>query len=116
MTQPTYELVIAPSGRLSLMESAAEAAIELSKPLAAAFATSPSHGLLYLATNELQARLSPPLEAVRSFACSYLTRLCQTQGHEATNDLPPTPPPSEEELTAWIWQAPPMTGQEYLRA
>ena len=59
----------------------------------AAFAASPAHGLLHLATNELQARLPPALDYVRSFARTYLTRLCQTQAHEATNDLPPTPPP-----------------------
>ncbi|MCI0460145.1 MAG: DEAD/DEAH box helicase [Gemmataceae bacterium] len=110
-----YELCITPNGRLTLVESAHEAAAELSKSLVAAFADGPAHGLLHLATNELQARLPPALEAVRSFACSYLSRLCQTQGHEATNELPPTSPPPAEELSAWILQAPPMTGLEYLR-
>ena len=112
-----YEFVIAPSGRLAMVESALvnEAAADLSKAVVAAFGDSPSRGLLHLATNELQARLPPALEFVRSFACAYVTRLCQTQGHEATHDLPPTPPPSADELTAWILQAPPMTGLEYLR-
>ncbi len=111
------ELVIAPSGHLALVESssASETQVELPKSLVAAFADSPSHGLLHLATNELQARLPPALEALRSFACTYLTRLCQTQGHEATKDLPPTPPPSSAERMTWILQAPPMTGMEYLR-
>ncbi len=63
----------------------------------------------------MQARLTPALEYVRSFACAYLTRLCQTQGHEATNALPPTPPPPSAELAAWVLQAPPVTGLEYLR-
>jgi SNF2-related domain/SNF2 Helicase protein/Helicase conserved C-terminal domain len=112
-----YELFISPSGRLALRESShpSEGAADLSKSLVAAFAVSSAHGLLHLATHELQARLPPALEAVRSFACTYLVRLCQTQGLEATHDLPPTPPPSEAERTTWILQAPPMIGLEYLR-
>jgi superfamily II DNA or RNA helicase len=109
-----HELIIAPSGRLALVQPSA--ADELSQPLVTAFAESPARGLLHLATNDLQARLAPALEYVRSFACTYLTRLCQTQGHEATNDLPPTPPPSPAELATWVLQAPPMTGLEYLSA
>jgi hypothetical protein len=106
-----HELVIAPSGRLALVQPSA--ADELSQPLVTAFAESPARGLLHLATNDLQARLAPALEYVRSFACTYLTRLCQSQGHEATNDLPPTLPPSPAELAMWVLQAPPMTGLEY---
>jgi non-specific serine/threonine protein kinase len=111
-----HELIIAPSGRLALVEatSASAAAIELPAPLVAAFAASPARGLLHLATSELQSHLPPPLEFVRSFACAYLARVCQTQGHEATKELPPTPPPTGEELTTWTLQAPPMTGLEYL--
>src|SRR3954454_14957316 len=77
----SHELIIAPSGRLVLVEptSANEAAAELSKPIVAAFAESPARGLLHLATNELQTRLPPALDYVRSFARTYLTRLCQTQ-------------------------------------
>jgi non-specific serine/threonine protein kinase len=111
-----FELILAPSGRLALVEpsSASEAASELPAPLVAAFAASPARGLLHLATNELQARLPPPLDYVRSFARAYLTRLCQTQTHDA-KELPPTPPPASAELATWILQAPPMTGLEYLR-
>jgi hypothetical protein len=113
-----YEFFIAPSGRPSLVESAHahEGAVELPRSIVTAFGESPAHGLLHLATHELQTRLPPPLESVRSFACAYLTRLCQAQGHEATTDLPPTPPPPDAELTAWVLQAPPMPGLEYLRA
>lgn len=63
----------------------------------------------------MQTRLPPALDHVRSFACTYLARICQTQGHEETHELPPTPPPSPAELTTWIMQCPPMTGLEYLR-
>jgi non-specific serine/threonine protein kinase len=113
-----HELIIAPSGRLSLVElsSPAEPAAVLSRPLVTAFGESPARGLLHLATSDLQAHLPPPLEFARSFASTYLARLCQTQGHEAAKDLPPTPPPAAEELAALVLQAPPMTGLEYLRA
>jgi non-specific serine/threonine protein kinase len=112
-----HELIIAPSGRLALVEpsTAHPAAGEPSPALVTAFASSPARGLLHLATRELQTRLPPPLEYARSFACTYLTRLCQTQGYEATNELPPTPPPSAAELATWVLQAPPLTGLEYLR-
>src|SRR5262245_13297302 len=110
-----HELSITPSGRLVLVESSAgEAAVELARPLVTAFADSPARGLLHLATSQLQARLPPALDFARSFARGYLTRLCQTQAHEQ-KDLPPTPPPSAEELATWVLQAPPMTGLEYLR-
>src|SRR4051794_29277064 len=116
MTQSTHDLVIAPSGRLALVEApAGEGAAELPKALVAAFATGPAHGLLHLATHDLQARLTAPLEWARSFASAYLSRLCQTQGHEATTDLPPTPAPADADLAAWVSQAPPTTGLEYLR-
>jgi non-specific serine/threonine protein kinase len=111
----SHELHIAPSGRLTLVELASAApAPDLSKSLVTAFTSSPSHGLLHLATNDLQAHLPPALEHLRTFACTYLTNLCRTQGTEET-DLPPTPPPSSEELATWTLQAPPMTGLEYVR-
>ncbi len=111
-----HELIITPSGRLALIESSsAGQGAELAKPIVDAFVASPARGLLHLATRELQTRLPPGLDHVRSFACTYLTRLCQTQGHDATKELPPTPPPSPAELTTWIMQSPPMTGLEYLR-
>ncbi len=112
-----HELIITPSGHLALVEpsSASDTASEIAHPIVAAFAESPSRGLLHLATNDLQTRLPPALDYVRSFARTYLTRLCQTQAQETTKELPPTPPPSAAELATWILQAPPMTGLEYLR-
>ncbi len=112
-----HELVISPAGHLGLIESAHvdEAAPGLAKSLVAAFDKDAAHGLLHLATQELQTRLPPAIDWVRSFASTYLTRLCQTQGLETTQDLPPTPPPEEGELASWILQAPPMVGLEYLR-
>jgi hypothetical protein len=113
----SHELTITPSGHLALVEQAAadEEVAALSKQIVAAFAESSSRGLLHLATNELQASLPPALDYARSFARTYLTRLCQTQAHEATKEFPPTPPPSSGELATWILQAPPIVGMEYLR-
>ncbi len=112
----SHELTIAPSGHLTLLEQASdrEAAV-VAKSIVAAFAESQSRGLLHLATNELHTSLSPGLDYARSFARTYLTRFCQTQASETTKDLPPTPPLASEELAAWVLQAPPLTGLEYLR-
>ncbi len=107
-----HEFVISPAGRPALVESPAGAA--LPAPLVAAFADSAAHGLLRLATADLQTRLPAPLEYGRDFASAYLAGLCRTQGHEASNTLPPTPPPSEDDLAARVLRAPPMTGLEYL--
>jgi hypothetical protein len=113
----SHEVTITPSGHLALVEQAAsdEAVAALSKQIVAAFAESGSRGLLHLATHELQASLPPALDYARSFARTYLTRLCQTQAHEAAKEFPPTPPPSSGELATWILQAPPIVGMEYLR-
>jgi SNF2-related domain/SNF2 Helicase protein/Helicase conserved C-terminal domain len=112
----SHELTITRSGHLSIVEhsSATEADASVSKQVVAAFEQSTSHGLLHLATSELQSSLPAPLEYARSFARTYLTRLCQTQTDEAAKDLPPTALPSDAELATWLLQAPPMTGLEYL--
>jgi superfamily II DNA or RNA helicase len=118
VTQARHELLITPKGHLALVEAAptSEGAAEVATGIVAAFDASPAQGMLHLATHDLQARLPPPLEFVRSFACSYLTRLCQSETLEGTKDLPPTPPPSDADLNALILPAPPMTGLEYLNA
>ena len=116
-----HELAITPSGHLALL-AVHEPAAELSKSIVSAFAESTSRGLLHLATNELQTSLPATFDYVRSFARTYLTRLCQTpagawSGDQTApaNELPPTAPPSSGELATWILQTPPMTGVEYLR-
>src|SRR5262245_6551321 len=113
-----HELTLSPAGHLALVERSAgsEDAHDLPPALVAAFAEGPAPGMLHLATADLQAGLPPAPGFVRSFACAYLSRLCQTQGHEASKDLPPTAAPPDEELAAWVAKAPPMTGLEYLRA
>jgi non-specific serine/threonine protein kinase len=111
-----HELTITPSGHLLLIEpaQASEGLPGLSKEIVAAFAVDAPHGLLHLATSELQASLPPSLEYARSFARRLLTRLCQTHTDESPGDLAPTEPPTSAELGTWILQAPPMIGLEYL--
>jgi len=112
----SHELTITPHGRLVLAESSGnEAQAPFSKRVVAAFADSSAHGLLHLATHELQTRLPLTLDYFRSFARTYLTRLCQTQVSDEAKEISPTPPPSSAECTTWILQAPPMIGLEYLR-
>src|SRR5438309_2054163 len=84
--------------------------------ITAAFAGSSSHGLLHLATVELQATLSPPLDFAREFARGYLTQFCQSTGADAAAEAPPLPPPPADKLAATALQAPPMRGLEYLSA
>jgi superfamily II DNA or RNA helicase len=113
----SHELIITPSGHLELREQSSESAADdhLAKAIIAAFDQGAAHGLLHLATRELQTRLPAAFDYARSFARIYLTRLCQVQPADATQALPPTPPPSDAELATWMLQAPPMTGLEYLR-
>jgi non-specific serine/threonine protein kinase len=110
----SHDLTITPSGHLRLQEQTGETAAALPKSLIAAFEQSAAHGLLHLATHDLQTRLPPAYDFVRSFARTFLTRLCQAQPQEATAELPPTPTPAPAELASWILQAPPVTGLEYL--
>src|SRR5262245_60794286 len=103
-----HEIFLAPSGHLTLADSSGDGGVSLAPAIATAFEEGSAHGLLHLAAKELQSSLPPALDFARSFASAYLARLCQTQGHESTSDLPPTPAPSEGELAAWVLQAPPM--------
>jgi non-specific serine/threonine protein kinase len=116
----SQQLALTPSGHLALLDLASgtekSATPGLSKALIAAFAESPSRGLLHLATRDVQTSLPAPLDYVRSFARTYLTRLCQTPNLEDGAALAAVPGPSSGELATWVMQAPPMTGLEYLSA
>ncbi len=111
------DLIISPHGRLLLREMTQPdpaSAFEVSRPLAAAFAESAAAGLLYLATREMQSTVPPPLDFARRFACSYLTRLCQTASSEVACVPAAVPPPTPAELSTLVLQAPPLPGLEYL--
>ena len=73
-----------------------------------------AHGLLHLATTELQSSLVAPFAYARDFARLYLTRLCQTPVDPQSGVIPPIAPPSPTDLAFQVLQAPPMQGGEYL--
>ncbi|MEI7728791.1 MAG: DEAD/DEAH box helicase [Verrucomicrobiota bacterium] len=82
--------------------------------LETALGKSPAHGLLHLATQELNTVLPVAATWWREFGRNYFTRLCHTPGLEQARDIVPLPPPSDSELLAWMDTAPLMTGGEYL--
>jgi hypothetical protein len=76
--------------------------------LAAAFASSDAAGVLRLATVELKNDLPPALAWAREWGRQFTTRLCQTR------DPAKTEPPTEVKRSAFLAEAPPMLGAEYL--
>jgi superfamily II DNA or RNA helicase len=113
-------LCISPNGHL-LVDAAsihddAPLSESLSKGLARAFAQGSARGLFYLATEESQASLPPPVAFAREFGRTYLTRLCHTPEIESQKEFAPIPPPEDAELTAIATSGPPMRGMEYLNA
>jgi superfamily II DNA or RNA helicase len=114
----TLTLAISPQGRLYLEQVPDDRARALPPTAVAgieqAFEQSAAAGLLHLGTAELQSTLPPEWSFARDLAAAYLTRLCHTPVGERGADLPPVPPPDENELAARALQAPPMHGLEYL--
>jgi non-specific serine/threonine protein kinase len=110
-------LTISPHGR-PLVEATAGAPEDSLMPaaaatrIAAAFHHGAAHGLLALATAELQTPLPPELDWARGIGRTYVTRMCQAAGPEAT-EAPAIEPPTDE-LNASALAAPPMKGLEYL--
>ncbi len=113
-----FALYLSPQGHLHVREVAGPDGTAMDGPagkrIHAAFDLGPAHGLLHLATTELQTSLPPPLAYARDFARLYLTRLCQTPVDGASGTVPPVAPPSQTDLAFQVLQAPPMQGCEYL--
>ncbi|MGC9292905.1 MAG: DEAD/DEAH box helicase [Acidobacteriaceae bacterium] len=116
----TLALSISPHGRLFVesVPDAEAAPIDgpQSKRLEAAFAHGTAHGLLHLATVELETSLPAAFSFARDWGRAYLTQLCHQP--ESSNGARPwsMPPPSVEEQAAIVASAPPMRGAEYLNA
>ena len=96
-------------------------AFRISRPAAArriakAFHQSTAHGLLHLATAELQTGLSGDFAFARDFGRDYLTRLCHTPEQEGGMAPEALAVPTEDRLAAVALAAPPMPGAEYLNA
>ncbi len=113
------ELYLTPKGHLHVREtSEGTSALDgpIARRVATAFDQGLAHGLLHMATIELQSSLPPSFGFAREFARLYLTRLCQSPIDEASRALAPIPAPPESDLAFQVLQAPPMQGSEYLSA
>src|SRR6516164_4725795 len=115
-----FGLFLSPQGHLHVREVDGQDGNAMDGPVGkridAAFHDGTAHGLLHLATTELQTGLSPAFAYARDFARLYLTQLCQTPTDGGGGTIPPTPPPSQTNLAFLVLQAPPMQGSEYLNA
>ena len=89
-------------------EPSLRAAAGISDELAVAFADSDAAGVLRLATNEWKSDLPPSAAWAREWGRRFITRLCQTRD-PAKVEAPP-----EAERIAFLAEAPPMLGAEYL--
>src|SRR5205823_5428199 len=109
-----FDLTITPQGHLLVREAAPEPSErKLSKALLDAYRESPTRGMLYSASEEMEAVLPASFEFARSIARLYLTNLCRAATSEPGGPIPEIPPPAAD-LDRALLQAPPMTGLEYL--
>ncbi len=109
-----HELTITPQGHLLVRETPLETPDRTpSNALLDAYTTSPARGMLYSASEEVDAALPAPFEFARSIARLYLTNLCRAAIAEPGGPIPEIPPPAAD-LDRAVLQAPPMTGLEYL--
>src|SRR5271157_1676807 len=83
--------------------------------LEATFARGGGHGLLQLGAAEAGSRLTPELAFWRGFAMRFVAAVC-AGGETAAGAAPRVPAPAEDDLIAFVEEAPPMRGGEYLDA
>jgi superfamily II DNA or RNA helicase len=110
------DLCLTPHGLLLVQEAEPPSPwpdVETGRRVAAAFATSPAHGLLHLGMRELNATLPAAAAWWREWSRRFLTQLCHLPDLEQAREIN-LPAPSEAELCAVIETAPPMRGGEYL--
>ena len=110
----TLAPILTPHGRLLLApeHDAPLLAEPIHAKLIAAFTRSTGHGLLHLGAAEVGSALPPAFAWWREFSARYVTALCATT--EAGDIAIATP--AAQHLDAWVADAPPMTGAEYLTA
>jgi non-specific serine/threonine protein kinase len=109
-----HELTITPHGHLLVREMPLETSErKLSSALVAAYSESAARGMLYSASEEMDAVLPPAFEFARSIARLYLANLCKVATGKPGEPIPELPPPAADVGRA-ILQAPPMAGLEYL--
>ncbi len=111
------DLFLTPHGLLRIEAAAAPGAwqeADVARRVAGAFGKSVPHGLLHLATRELNAILPPAAAWWRELGRRYLTRLCHLPDLASARELAAVSAPAEAELAALAETAPPMRGGEYL--
>jgi non-specific serine/threonine protein kinase len=111
-------VVITPGGRLQVGEDP-ESLPELSETTAAAlqeaFERSTAHGLVLLASHELESALPAGFVYWRGLARRFFQAVCQ-EGEAGFEKWKSIAAPSDDELEQLVSDAPPMRGLEYLTA
>jgi len=108
-------LAVSPSGRLRLVESPDEDALDpkTAEAITAAFTRGPAAGLFHLGAAEVSTRLPPILGFFRDFARLFVGRLCAIGDIEERRDRVDVPAPPDE-LERLAGETPPMAGGEYV--
>lgn len=107
-------LQLTPRGHLVLVPDADAFALSanIRRQLEDAFAVGAGNGLFYLGSTQVGTVLPPSLAWWRDFAARYVTAVCGLgEGADTATAAPDT-----RVLEAWIADAPPMQGAEYLTA
>ena len=109
-----FSLQLTPRGHLLLVPDTEGSALPRAtqRQLVAAFALGGGSGLFYLGSTQVGTVLPPVLAWWRDFAARYVTAVCAVgEGADTAITAPDT-----GLLEAWISDAPPMQGTEYLTA
>ena len=106
-------LTITPHGHLLVRQTPLGTPDQkLSKKLLEAYGESAARGMLYSASEEMEAVLPSSFDFARSIGRLYLTILCKAATAEPGASIPALPPPLAD-LDRAVLQAPPMTGLEF---
>ena len=109
-----HELTITPRGNFLVRETpVAATGRALTDAMVEAYSEGAARGMLYSASDEMDAALPPSFEFARSIGRLYFAELCRVAPAEPGEPIPELPPPVAE-LDRAILRAPPMTGLEYL--
>jgi superfamily II DNA or RNA helicase len=112
----SLSIFITPGGQLRVSpapDNLPVVSTSASEGLERAFAQSSAHGLLLLASEEMGQEVPPDLVFWREFSRRFFQSTCQL-GEAGLAQWKSIPLPSDEQLSEWIAEAPPMRGLEYL--
>jgi non-specific serine/threonine protein kinase len=112
----SLSIVITPGGQLRVVPDPNNVPVvsaTVSDALERAFAQSSAQGLLLLASEEMGRELPPDLVFWREISRRFFQAACKL-GETGLAQWKSIPLPSDEQLSEWIAEAPPMRGLEYL--